>query len=91
LIKFAGKQGVGIPPGSPATDILLLALKSDDPEARLAALPYLKTTPTEGVIAQLYAAMFKDDPELREQAFYVLWEMGISGVKLPNPSQYGYG
>lgn len=91
LIKFAGKQGVGIPPGSPATDILLLALKSDDPDARLAALPYLKTTPTEGVIAQLYAAMFKDDPELREQAFYALWEMGISGVKLPNPSQYGYG
>jgi HEAT repeat protein len=91
LIEFAGKQGVGISPGASATDILLLALKGDDPDTRLAALPYLKNTPSEGVITQLYAAMFKDDPELREYAYYALWEMGISGVKLPNPSQYGFG
>jgi HEAT repeat protein len=91
LIEFAGKQGVGISPGAQATDILLLALKSDDPEARLAALPYLKYTPTEGVITQLYAAMYKDDPELREAAFNILWEIGTSGFKLPHPSQYGFG
>ena len=91
LIEFAGKQGVGISPGTSATDLLLLALKGDNPDARLAALPYLKNTPSEGVITQLYAAMFKDDPELREYAYHVLWEMGISGVKLPNPSQYGFG
>lgn len=91
LIEFAGKQGVGISPGVPATDILLLALKSEDSDTRLAALPYLKFTPTEGVIAQLYAAMYKDDPALREAAYNVLWELGTSGIKLPNPSQYGYG
>jgi HEAT repeat protein len=90
LIEFAAKQGVGISPGIPATDVLLLALKSDDPETRLAALPYLKTTPNEGVIAQLYDAMYKDDPELREGAYNILWELGTSGVKLPHPSQYGY-
>ncbi len=91
LIEFAAKQGMGISPGTPATDILLLALKSDDPDIRLAALPYLKYTPNEGVVTQLYNAMYKDDPELREAAYNVLWELGMSGAKLPHPSQYGFG
>ncbi|MCE9647809.1 MAG: HEAT repeat domain-containing protein [Chloroflexi bacterium] len=91
LIEFAGKQGMGISPGAPATDVLLLALKSENPDTRLAALPYLKFTPNEGVVAQLYGAMYKDDPELREAAYNVLWELGASGTKLPHPSQYGFG
>ncbi|MBL8079357.1 MAG: HEAT repeat domain-containing protein [Anaerolineales bacterium] len=89
LVEFAGKNGVGISPGTPATDILLLALKTDDPETRLAALPYLKYVPSEGVVTQLYHAMYKDDPELREAAFNTLWEIGMSGVKLPDPTQLG--
>lgn len=91
LIEFAGKQGMGISPGVPATDILLLALKGDDPDARMAALPFLKYTPSEGVIIQLYSAIYNDDPELREAAYNTLWEIGLSGVKLPHPSQYGFG
>ncbi len=91
LIEFAGKQGVGISPGVPATDILLLALKGDDPDARIAALPFLKYTPSEGVITQLYSAIYNDDPELREAAYNTLWEIGLSGIKLPHPSQYGFG
>jgi len=90
LIEFAGRQGTGISPGSPATEILLLALKSDDPDLRLASLPYLKRIPTEGVLKQLYDAMYKEDPELREAVYNVLWEIGASGVKLPHPSQYGF-
>lgn len=89
LIEFAAKNGMGISPGVPATDILLLALKGDDPDYRLAALPYLKFTPNEGVITQIYEAMYKDEPELREAAYNTLWEIGASGVKLPHPSQYG--
>src|SRR3989304_5612952 len=46
LIEFAGKQGVGISPGAQATDIMLLALKDEGAETRLAALPYLKFTPS---------------------------------------------
>ncbi|MBL8098261.1 MAG: HEAT repeat domain-containing protein [Anaerolineales bacterium] len=91
LIEFAAKKGLGVSPGTPATDIFLLALKEDDPDARLAALPYLKYHTNEGVITQIYNAMYKDDPELREAAFLTLWEMGASGVKLPHPSQYGLG
>jgi HEAT repeat protein len=89
LIEFAAKKGLGVSPGTPATDIFLLALKEDEPDARLAALPYLKYSPNEGVISQIYNAMYKDDPELREAAYLTLWEMGVSGVKLPDPSQYG--
>ena len=89
LIEFAGKQGIGISPGTPATDILLLALKGDEPEARLSALPYLKNTPTDGVITQLYNAMYRNDRELREAAYQTLWELGAAGIKLPDPMQFG--
>ncbi|HAX68651.1 MAG TPA: hypothetical protein DCY14_03505, partial [Anaerolineae bacterium] len=74
LIEFAAKNGMGISPGVPATDILLLALKGDDPDNCLAALPYLKFTPSEGVITQIYEAMYKGEPELREAAYNTLWE-----------------
>jgi HEAT repeat protein len=89
LIEFAAKQGMGISPGKPATDLLLQALKDDDPDTRLAAMPYLKLYPTDGVIGQLYNAMYRDDPELREAVYLTLWEIGASGVKLAHPSQYG--
>ena len=91
LIEFAGKQGVGISPGSPATEILIAALKSDDEEERLAALPYLKRMSNEGVVTNLYHAMYRDDPEFREAAFLVLCELAAGGVKLPTPEQFGLG
>lgn len=91
LLEFAAKKGVGVSPGVPATDILLLALKDDDPEVRLASLQFLKYTPQDVVLKQLYEAMYKDDPELRESVYHVLWELGTAGVKLPHPSEYGLG
>jgi hypothetical protein len=51
----------------------------------------LKFTPNEGVVSQIYGAMYRDDPELREAAYNTLWEIGASGVKLPHPNQYGFG
>ena len=91
LIEFAGKQGVGISPGSPATEILVAALKSEVEEERLAALPYLKRMPSEGVVTSMYHAMYRDDPELREAVFLVLCELASSGIKLPSPEQFGLG
>jgi HEAT repeat protein len=82
---------LGVSPGVPATDILLMALKDETPEVRLAALQFLKFTPQDVVLKQLYEAMYKDDPELREATFHVLWELGATGVKLPHPSEYGLG
>jgi HEAT repeat protein len=90
LIEFAGTQGVGISPGAPATDILLAALKSTKEEERLGALAFLKQAPNDGIIKQIYSAMYTDDPELREAAFMTLWEIGASGYKLPHPTQFGF-
>ena len=91
LIEFAGKQGVGIPRGGPATDILLNAFKSGQTEERLAALPYLKRVANEGIIGALYNAMYGDDAEVREAAFYAIEEIGSNGLKLPHPNQFGLG
>lgn len=88
LIAFAGTLGLGISPGAPATDVLLAALKSKNREERLAALAYLKRTPSDAVIREIYAAMSGDDVELREAAFLCLWEIGASGQKLPSSSGF---
>ena len=91
LIAFASTQGMGISPGAPATDMLLLALKSDNEEERLAALPYLRRTPSEGVLGGLYHAMYSGDTELREAVFQTLWEIAAGGMELPLPQSFGVG
>ena len=91
LIEFAGKQGVGITPGSAATDILLTALKTGNELERLAAFPYLRRTPSEGVIKEIYNVVQCDDPEMREAAYQFLWDMASANVPLPSPKQYGLG
>ena len=91
LIEFAGKQGMGIPRGGPATDVLLNAFKSGQTEERLAALPYLKRVANEGIIGALYNGMYGEDPEVREASFYAIEEIGSNGTKLPHPNQFGLG
>lgn len=91
LIEFAGKQKMGVPRGGPATDVLLSAFKLGSTEERLAALPYLKRVANEGIISALYHAMYGEDPEVREAAFYAIEEIGADGFKLPNPNQFGLG
>jgi HEAT repeat protein len=91
VIAFAGKQKMGVPRGGPATDLLLSAFKQGDTEERLAALPYLKRAANEGIVSALYNAMYGEDPEVREAAFYTLEEINANGLKLPHPNQYGLG
>lgn len=91
LIEFAGKHGYGISPGSPAIEILSMALRSGSEEERLGVLPYLKRHPTEGIMAALYQALYGDDPELREAVFVLLSEWAAGGIQLPPPRQFGLG
>jgi HEAT repeat protein len=91
LIEFAGKQGKGIPRGSPATDILLNAFKTGNTEERLAALPYLKRVGDDGIIGAFYNAIYGDDLEVREAAFHAIEEISANGVELPHPNQFGLG
>jgi hypothetical protein len=91
LIEFAGKQGMGIPRGGPATEVLINAFKFGETEERLAALPYLKRVADDGVIGALYNGMYGEDPEVREASFYTLEEIAANGVKIPHPNQFGLG
>jgi HEAT repeat protein len=91
LIEFAGKQGMGISPGVPATDLLLIALKNGTPEERIAVLAYLRRMPNEGVIKSMIEAVRSEDAELREAAYQTLWELASSGLALPAPAQFGLG
>jgi len=90
LIEFAGTQGIGITPGTPATDILVAALKNGNEEERFGTLQYLRKNLTDGAIMGIYHAMYSDNPELREAAYATLWEIGASGYKLPDPTQFGF-
>jgi hypothetical protein len=91
LIAFAGKQGLGVSPDKPPTDILLSALKAGEEEERLAALSYLRMLPSEGVFGALFQAMYSGDPTMREAVFLTLLEMSARGVDVPDPIQFGVG
>ncbi|HLA08804.1 MAG TPA: HEAT repeat domain-containing protein [Anaerolineales bacterium] len=91
LIEFAGKQGMGIPRGGPATDALLSAYKYGSTEERLAAIPYLKPISNEGIVSAFYNGMYGEDPEVREASFLAIQEIGANGMNLPHPNQFGLG
>ncbi|NTU56826.1 MAG: HEAT repeat domain-containing protein, partial [Anaerolineales bacterium] len=91
LIEFAGKQGVGIPRGGPATDVLLKALRYGNTEERLAAIPYLKSNPNEGIIGALYNGVYGEDPEVSEASYLAIQEIAADGMAVPHPNQFGLG
>ena len=90
LLTFAARQGLGISPAQDPTDILLQVLQYGEPEEKLAVLAYLRTRPSEGVIAKLYHALRgNDDIDLRESIYLTLFWMAASGVRLPSAKKYG--
>jgi HEAT repeat protein len=91
LIEFAGKQGVGIPRGGPATDILLKALRYGNTEERLAAIPHLMNGANEGIIGAFYNGVYGEDPEVSEASFLALQELAADGIPIPHPNQFGLG
>ncbi len=91
LIEYAGKYGMGISPGQPATDILLLAIRNGDPEYIRPSLNYLRNTSSENVFADLYPYIFSRNEDAREAIFQVLSEYALAGVTLPPPQKFGLG
>lgn len=91
LIAFAGKQGVGVTPDKPPTDLLLQALKSGTLEEKIASLNYLRIMPVEGVFGVMFQSMYAGEPELREAVFRTITEMAARGVQVPDPIQFGVG
>jgi len=82
LITFASKQGMGIPPDKPPTDLLLQALKAGSLEEKLGALTYLRLHPTEPIITAIRASAEESNEALREAAIYALWLIAASGFNV---------
>lgn len=91
LIEFASKQGVGIPRGGPAIDVLITAFKYGNTDERLAAIPYLRRNANEGVIGALYNGVYGEDPEVSEASFLAIQEIASNGMAIPHPNQFGLG
>ena len=91
LVEFAAKHGQGITPGVPATNVFLMAFKEENAEVRSAALNYLRYTPTEGVLGELYQKFYGDDPEMQEEIYQALSAIAYNGITLPHPKQFGLG
>ncbi len=89
IVAFAGRQGLGVSPDKPPTDLLLMALKAGTEEERLASLAYLRMMPVEGVFGALFQAMYGGELTLREAVFQTFAEMAARGVDVPDPVQFG--
>jgi HEAT repeat protein len=79
LIAFAGERGIGISPGKPALDLLMLALKEGKEEQRLAALEYLARYGESSALPVVLDIYTANQGELRESAFNTLWHITAAG------------
>jgi HEAT repeat protein len=91
LIAFAGERGMGVVPGKPAFDLLLLALKEGNEEQKTAAMEYLALHGNPAAVLPLYHLYYSDQGSLRESAYQALWHFHIAGIPLPSPAQFGLG
>jgi hypothetical protein len=89
VLKFAGKQGVGITPGDKAIDLLLKALKSGTLEEKLGALIYLSGEKDEGIVKEIYGVVSTQQGILCQAASYSLWFISIGGAEMPSPAKFG--
>ena len=91
LLAYAGKLGLGIRPGEPATDVLLNALKLGEADQQLASLSYLSREAVEGVVGVFYNILYSNQVHLHDPIFLALWQIAATGYKMPSPMKYGLG
>lgn len=91
LIAFAGERGIGVAPGKPAMDLVLLALKEGSEEQRLAAMDYLRLKGDQSAVLPLYDTLYSAQGEIQEAAFRALWQLSAMDIELPVPAQFGLG
>jgi HEAT repeat protein len=89
LIAFAGEKGIGVVPGKPAYDLVLLAIKDGSEEQKLAALQYVSRHGDESAVLPVYQEYFSSRGDTQEAALHVLWRLQNSGIELPPPIQFG--
>lgn len=89
LIAFASRQGLGINPDQPPTEMLLAALKTGTPEEQLSALRYLRKEPSSTVILEVYRMLTSEDELISQAAALALWYFIASGAPMPSLTKYG--
>jgi HEAT repeat protein len=80
LIAFASERGIGVAPGRPARDLLLVALREGNEEQRLAALEAVRRSADPAAVPMVTEILYHSQGELCETAFSVLAHLDAAGV-----------
>jgi hypothetical protein len=88
LINYATKIGTTVAPGKPADGLVVKALSNGNQDEVLNALDYLRIKADAKVINEINSVYSKKTGEVKDLAYYILWLMMISGVKLPTEFKY---
>ena len=83
LNDYAAKLGTSVAPGRPADELVLKALQNGNQDEILNALDYMRNKCDADTIGDIYKAYTNPDNEIKDAAYYVIWLMMISGIKLP--------
>jgi HEAT repeat protein len=88
LINYATRIGTSVAPGKPADKLVVKALVNGNQDEVLNALDYLRIKCDADVISEIYSVYSTKTDEIKDIAYYVLWLMIISGIKLPTAVRY---
>ncbi len=83
LIEYASRIGTTVAPGKPAEELVRKALTSGNPDEKLNAIDYLRNKCDPKAMDLIYTTYKNSTGELRASAYYLLWLMTITGIKLP--------
>lgn len=75
LISFAGQRGIGVAPGRPAVDLVVLAMQEGNEEERIAALQYLSLNGETSAIPIIYQIMLNNQETLGDDAYLAVWHL----------------
>lgn len=87
LVAFAGERGMGVAPGKPAVDLVLLALKEGNEEQKLAAIYVLSRLGDSSSLVPLFQTFFSSEGEIQNNALQGLLQIAATGVEVPSPVQ----
>ena len=88
LSNYAIRIGTSVAPGKPAEQLILKALETGTTDEVLNALDYFRSKCDANTINAIYSVYIKSTSEIRDIAYYILWLMIISGIKLPTAVKY---
>jgi len=83
LVAFAGDLGQGISQGKSAQAMLLRVLEEGNDDEILAALNQIQQRGITDVFPNIYPLYYGERHDIREAAYYVMWQISSMGVEIP--------